>query len=318
MLGGQGTPDAQPTPPGLGRDRATLVTGALLLVVAAVAWGGVLHQAGALPGAQPMAPLAPSPMRERAPAEPIGAAPMAGMPAVEPMPGMAMPPAAGSESAAPPLAGALAYLAAWGIMMAAMMLPSATPMIALYGAVHRHFARTGQRSVSTAGFALVYLALWVAFGVPVYLASVGLDMAAATSPALAERLPYLVAAVLVGAGLYQLTPLKWACLRVCRSPLGFLLGHWRAGYGGTLRLAGAHAAYCVGCCWALMVVLVAAGAMGLPWVLLLAAVVFVEKLLPGAAWTARGVGVALIALGALVAGQPDLAGVLRSAGMAGM
>ena len=120
-------------------------------------------------------------------------------------------------------------------------------------------------------FTLVYLAVWAASGVPVYLAHTALM---ALSP---RAFASGVAAILLAAGVFQLSPLKQACLRACRSPLGFLLGHWRAGLGGSLALGWSHAVYCLGCCWALMVVLVAAGAMGLAWVLLIAAVVAAES-----------------------------------------
>ena len=209
--------------------------------------------------------------------------------------GMAM---AGMSS---PLVELLAYVGGWGVMMAAMMLPSALPMISLYGATQRKQAGAETNGVPVALFTLVYLAVWTATGVPVYLAST-----------LAGGLPpYAVAAVLVVAGVYQWTPLKQVCLRACRSPLGFLLGHWRPGRRGSVALGAAHAMYCLGCCWALMVVLVAAGAMGLPWVLLIAAVVAAEKLLPGGEWTARAIGVALVALGVAVALHPELVAALR-------
>jgi predicted metal-binding membrane protein len=202
---------------------------------------------------------------------------------------------------------AATFLTAWGIMMAAMMLPSATPMISLYSALQRNPSSNSLPGISTALFALVYLAVWVAFGVPVYIASVIVD----SRVDLGDTLPYALAVVLVAAGVYQLTPLKRACLRVCRSPLGFLLARTRTGLTGTFRLALEHAAYCVGCCWALMVVLVAAGAMSLHWVLLISAVVFIEKLLPGGEWTARIVGVGLVLLGLAVAVNPDLAMALK-------
>ncbi len=209
----------------------------------------------------------------------------------------------------------MTFLIAWGVMMTAMMLPSATPMIALYGAVRRNAARTAHKGIPTVVFALVYLAVWLAFGVPVYVAGALINLAAQGSMLVASLLPYGVALVLVVAGIYQLTPLKQACLRVCQSPLGFLMGHWRAGYAGTVKIALEHAAYCVGCCWALMVVLVAAGAMALEWVLLIAVLVFVEKVIPHGEWTARLVGGGLIGLGLLVALRPDLAMVLRGPGM---
>jgi predicted metal-binding membrane protein len=93
------------------------------------------------------------------------------------------------------------------------------------------------------------------------------------------------------------------------------MGHWRPGYLGTLRMAWEHAAYCAGCCWGLMVVLVAAGAMSLPWVLLISVLVFAEKLLPYGQWTARVIGGALIGLALVIAARPDLAAVLRGPGM---
>jgi predicted metal-binding membrane protein len=210
---------------------------------------------------------------------------------------------------------ATAYLVAWGVMMAAMMLPSATPMITLYGAISRNFSDTGQKGVSTVLFALVYMAVWLAFGLPVYLASRLVAWAAAMHPAVMGFWPYALAVVLLAAGVYQFSPLKQACLRVCQSPLGFLMGHWRNGYPGTLKMAWEHAAYCVGCCSGLMVVLVAAGAMALHWVLLIAVVVSAEKLLPHGKWTARIAGGVLILLALLVVARPDLASLLRGPAM---
>ena len=207
----------------------------------------------------------------------------------------------------PTVADAAAYVAAWGVMMAAMMLPSATPMIGLYAATQSSVASRGARAAAVGGFAATYLIVWAASGVPIYAASLGLM---AVRPAV---LAYITAAVLVVAGLFQLSPLKQVCLRHCRSPLGFLLGHWRAGWRGGLAMGCAHAWYCLGCCWALMVVLVVAGAMGLPWVLLIACVVAAEKLLPGGEWCARAAGVALVALGVAVAVYPGLAATLRAA-----
>jgi predicted metal-binding membrane protein len=215
---------------------------------------------------------------------------------------------AGMEmSMAPTLLDALAYVVAWAIMMAAMMLPSALPMIGLYAGTQKA-ASAPARLASVALFALMYLGLWTVTGVPVYAAS--LLLMAIT----AETLAYVVATVLVVAGVYQLTPLKQMCLRHCRSPLGFLLGHWRAGIRGALGMGAAHAVYCLGCCWALMVVLVVAGAMSLPWVLLIASAVAAEKLVPRGEWIARLTGVALVLLGVAVAVRPALAAGLRSSG----
>jgi len=200
----------------------------------------------------------------------------------------------------PTVVDAAAYVGAWGVMMAAMMLPSALPMIGLYAATQSSVASRRARAAAIVGFAATYLTLWAASGLPIYLASLALM---AVSP---TALAYITAGVLVGAGLFQASPLKQVCLRHCRSPLGFLMGHWRAGWRGGLAMGWAHACYCLGCCWALMVVLVVAGAMGLPWVLLIACVVAAEKLLPGGEWIARATGVALVLLGVAVALYPGL------------
>lgn len=207
------------------------------------------------------------------------------------------------------VADGLAFVAGWGVMMTAMMLPSALPMISLYGAIQRGAVETAPRGVPVAVFTAVYLLIWAASGAPVYVAHT-LLMAVA-----APAFSYVVALVLLVAGIFQLSPLKQACLRACRSPFGFLLGHWRAGRRGSLAFGWSHALYCLGCCWALMLVLVAAGAMGLPWVLLITAVVAAEKLLPGGEWLARAAGAALLLLGVAVALRPDLVTVLRGHAM---
>lgn len=217
----------------------------------------------------------------------------------DPMQGMIM---------APTLFDGLAYVGGWTVMMAAMMLPSAIPMIGLYAATQRHAGSPIRSTLAVALFTFVYLGVWAATGVPMYVASTLLAAGSATA------LRYGVAAVLVVAGLFQISPLKQTCLRHCRSPLGFLLGHWRPGWRGGLAMGWAHAVYCLGCCWALMVVLVMAGAMGLAWVLLISAAVAAEKLLPGGGWIARGVGVALVLLGLAVAIRPDVAMALRAGG----
>jgi len=213
------------------------------------------------------------------------------------------------------LSGGFAFLAAWVVMMAAMMLPSATPMIALFDKVGRGSVQGGRHTIPTALFASVYLAIWAGFGLLVYIGGAALGALADASPVASAWFPYGLAAVLVTAGAYQFTALKQSCLRHCRTPLSFLMGRWQSGYAGTLKLAGAHAAYCIGCCSALMVILVAAGAMSLPWVLLIAVVVFVEKLLPRGDLVARIVGVGFVVLGLVVAIDPDLAALLRGTAM---
>ena len=205
----------------------------------------------------------------------------------------------------PTMSDGVAFVVGWAVMMTAMMLPSALPMIRLYGATQRREAAAVPTGVPVALFTIVYLVVWSASGIPVYLGHTAL-MALPAHP-----LAYGVAAILIAAGVFQLSPLKEACLRECRSPLGFLLGHWRPGLKGSLALGWSHAMYCLGCCWALMVVLVGAGAMGLPWVLLITSVVAGETLLPRGEWVARAAGGAFLLLGAVVALRPDLVTALR-------
>jgi predicted metal-binding membrane protein len=267
------------------RDRGTLFTGAALLLTAALAWIGVVWEARR--------------MEE-----------VAAMMAMPGMGGMASPTSGSGMVAVSPM-GAVMFVASWGVMMAAMMLPSAAPMIALYRTVSRSLSRPGQQTVPTSIFAATYLVVWALFGVPVYLGSVAIDSLVVNVPAAGRSLAYALALILIAAGAYQFTALKRVCLKQCQTPLMFLMARWRSGYGATVRLGLAHAAYCVGCCWALMVVLVAAGAMSLPWVLLIAVVVFVEKLLPRGEWVPRLIGGALVLLGVMVGLIPDLMPVLR-------
>lgn len=208
-----------------------------------------------------------------------------------------------------------AFTAQWGVMMAAMMLPSAAPMILLYRGASRRGLEAGERVIPAEAFALTYLFAWLLTGIPVYAASVAVEQLAARSAFFAAAVPYGIAGSLIAAGAYQLSPLKRACLRECESPVNFLMRRWKRGYAATLRLAAAHAAYCIGCCWALMLILVVAGAMSLPWVLAIALVVFAEKVLPAGGRTARLVGVMLILGGIAVAMRPELAVALRPAGM---
>lgn len=204
-------------------------------------------------------------------------------------------------------AGLVGFVAAWVVMMAAMMLPSAAPMILLYRTVARAQAARGSLLVPTWIFVLGYLVVWATFGVVVYLAGQLVRAAIDGDTRLATWAPYGVALVLLAAGAYQFTPLKLRCLRACQSPLRFLVGHWKPGRRGAFGMGLEHGSYCAVCCWGLMVVLVAAGAMGLSWVLVIALVVAAEKLLPRGQWAARIAGFLLVALGVLVAAQPQLA-----------
>ncbi|HEX2208986.1 MAG TPA: DUF2182 domain-containing protein, partial [Longimicrobium sp.] len=214
-------------------------------------------------------------------------------------------------SAAPSLRDGLLFTWMWGVMMAAMMLPSAAPMILLYRTVSRRLATTGERVIPAWLFGGVYLCVWMLLGVPVYAGYVAAARLAERSAAFGALAPYLVAFSLAAAGAYQLTAAKRVCLKHCESPLGLLMRRWRSGYAATLRLALAHAGYCVGCCWGLMLVLVVAGSMSVPWVLVIALAVAAEKMLPRGLRTARLLGAALLVLATAVALRPELAGTLR-------
>jgi predicted metal-binding membrane protein len=151
-------------------------------------------------------------------------------------------------------------------------------------------------------FVGAYLLVWAASGVVVWLLS---RIAGAVIPMGAQ--PFAVAALLLLAGVYQFTPLKSACLRVCRGPMDFLMTHWYRGIAGEVRLGLEHGLYCLGCCWALMAVFVGAAAMGLLWAAIIAVVVFVEKVLPRGVAFGRVVGIVLIAGAVLVAVRPEIA-----------
>jgi len=193
------------------------------------------------------------------------------------------------------------FLGTWTLMMAAMMLPSAAPMVLL----HRLGAdRPGpQRELRSAVFVAGYLVVWVSVGIVVWGAAL---LAAEVVPHDARAVA--VAAVLLLAGIYQLTPLKSVCLRACRTPADFLLTHWYRGLSGSFRTGVEHGLYCLGCCWALMAVFVAAGSMSLVWAVVIAAAVFVEKIAPRGVAFGRVTGVVLVALAALVLLRPELAG----------
>ena len=198
------------------------------------------------------------------------------------------------------------YVSFWVVMMAAMMLPSVWPTVALYTEMQR--GRRGRGVAAPAGASAMfvggYLLTWAAAGLAAFalltavrsLGFEGLDW---------ERGGHWVAAAVIGlAAVYELTPLKEACLRRCRAPLGFLVSGWREGRRGALRMGGLHGGWCVGCCWALMAVLFALGLMSLAWMLVVAALIATEKLLPWEPAATAAVTLVLLGLGVAVAAAP--------------
>ena len=187
--------------------------------------------------------------------------------------------------------------AMWAVMMAAMMLPSAAPMILLYSTISRRRFAQGGGGVGTAVFLLGYAAVWTVFGLAAATLQWALGEAALLSPALKTSSAGLAGALLIAAGLYQWTPLKQACLRRCRSPLDFVLSFWREGAWGSFVMGVRHALFCLGCCWALMLLLFVGGVMSLAWIAGLAAFVLVEKTAPGGQWVGRAADAALVVWG---------------------
>lgn len=190
----------------------------------------------------------------------------------------------------------------WIVMMVAMMTPSAAPTVLAFAGLERR--RTGRERSPwwrTAAFLAGYLLVWVGFSVVAAVAQWGLRTAALLAPGMRAASPWLGAALLLVAGVYQLSPAKAACLRHCRTPVGFLLSEWRDGPGGPLVMGVRHGAYCTGCCWALMGLLFVAGVMNAVWCAALAALVLAEKALPGGRWLARAAGVGLVGWGLVLA-----------------
>jgi predicted metal-binding membrane protein len=197
--------------------------------------------------------------------------------------------------------GALSwFVGVWLVMMAAMMFPSVSPTVALYSKLTRSRA-FGAPLVFTAG----YLLTWTAVGVSAFV------VAAAGGRVLGDVLSWdqagrwVAASTLLVAALYEVTPLKDVCLDKCRSPLGFLVGAWRDGLSGALRMGARHGAWCVGCCWALMASLFALGVMSIGWMAFVAGLIALEKTLPWRRSATWGTAAALLLLGVLMLVAPE-------------
>lgn len=188
--------------------------------------------------------------------------------------------------------------AMWAVMMVGMMSAAAAPVLLLFAATR---ARREERGVPPAVlmFGLGYVTVWMAFSLCATVTQWALHRAALLSPAMAVASPRFAGALLVAAGVYQLTPLKRACLTHCQTPLGFLMSHWRDGAGGAFQMGLRHGVYCLGCCWVLMGVLFAVGVMNLAWVAVLTAFILVEKMGESGARVARVGGVLLVGIGVL-------------------
>ena len=191
------------------------------------------------------------------------------------------------------------FLGVWVVMMAAMMFPSVAPTIALYSRMTRKRA-----PVSPLLFAMGYLVVWAGAGVVAFLIGSAATRVSGDVFAWDRAGRWVAGATLLVAALYELTPLKDVCLGKCRSPLGFLLGSWRDGPSGALRMGAKHGAWCVGCCWALMASLFALGVMSVAWMAFVAGLIAVEKTVPWRRTATYGTAALLLTLGVLLLAAP--------------
>ncbi len=197
---------------------------------------------------------------------------------------------------------ALVMVFMWWVMMIAMMLPSAAPMILLHAKVDRSAkARAGQTGglMPTVAFTIGYLLMWAFFSLLAAGLQWAFEGAGLLSPMMMNSTSMLFAGIiLLFAGVYQLTPIKQACLKHCRGPIQFLSQHWRSGASGAFTMGLHHGAYCLGCCWGLMAILFFGGIMNLYWIIGLALIVLIEKLMPLGPWLGRVIGAVLMLAGA--------------------
>jgi predicted metal-binding membrane protein len=197
------------------------------------------------------------------------------------------------------------FIALWAVMMVAMMLPSAAPMILMFSAVYAGKRQKEQPFVPTWIFVSAYLLVWILCGALAYPLALGADKLASQSMWIMENAARFGGIILVAAGLYQLSPLKRICLSKCRTPLQFILTSWRDGYGGTFRMGFEHGIYCLGCCWLLFVILFPLGIMNIAVMALVTVLIFAEKAFPIGPRIAQLAALVLIAYGVLVIFMPN-------------
>jgi predicted metal-binding membrane protein len=246
------------------RDRA--IVGAGLLATALVAWLYLVHLSATMPGMD-----------------------------MADMPGTAMP----GVHAWDPVEVVLLFVM-WAVMMVAMMVPAAAPMVLTFARVQRQRQEQDRATVPTVVFLLGYVLVWTAYAAVAALAQWRLHEAGLLSATMASTSTRLGGALLLVAGVFQWTSLKQACLAKCRSPLSFVMTEWREGRAGAFVMGMRHGAYCVACCWALMALLFVAGVMNLLWVAGLAVFVLAERVLPGGLVVGRIAGALLLVAGVVI------------------
>jgi predicted metal-binding membrane protein len=265
------------------RDRAVVLVA--LGVLAALAWAYVLWLAASM---------------DRNPAAMTDMSGM-GMPGMN-MSGMNMAETAGPDLQSWNLAEFGFMFGMWTVMMVGMMVPSASPMVLIYARVARQARARGKPFAATAWFAGGYLFAWTAFALVATTVQWALERALLLTPMMASASNVFGGALLVAAGLYQWTPLKYACLSQCQSPLIFIQRHggFRREPRASFRLGAEHGLYCIGCCWALMALLFVGGVMNVLWIAGIAILVLIEKIIPAGRWISWITGTALMGAGAWV------------------
>jgi len=202
------------------------------------------------------------------------------------------------------------FLVMWVVMMIAMMFPAVVPMVLIFSKVHDERKARNEGSIPTWVFVSGYLIVWAFFGVLAYFGGLLVDHSALSFPKLKAYSTVIGGVVLIAAGLYQLTPLKNACLTHCRSPLHFIMHKWREGYLGAFLMGIDHGVYCLGCCWGLMLVLFVVGVMNLSWMGILTLVILVEKISKHGVMISKVVGGLLLILGLVIAIQQGILSII--------
>lgn len=192
------------------------------------------------------------------------------------------------------------FMAMWVTMMVAMMFPAAAPMILMFAGVHSARRARGQSFVPTAVFVTGYMMVWTVFGVLAYAVALGAAAFASAVPWLSTNAARIGGVTIIAAGLYQLSPLKHACLVGCRTPMRWVFESWRDGYGGALLMGLEHGALCLGCCWLLFVILFPLGVMNVAAMALLTALIYAERSLATGHAIRLAAAVAMVAYGIVV------------------
>ena len=188
----------------------------------------------------------------------------------------------------------------WAVMMVAMMLPSAAPMLLTFAAVARNRRQAERPYVPVSVFAAGYVAIWCVFSLAAAVGQWLLHRVALLSPSMTSSSALFAGVLLLAAGVFQFTPLKNSCLARCRAPLEFIMTRWREGGRGAFWMGVEHGAFCAGCCWALMALLFVLGVMNVLWIAALTILVALEKMLPRTKWFSAASGVALVCWGVWV------------------